>query len=352
LKEPHEADCAGQHLGEMRTETGSLEALLMKAVRAREHLFDAQHEAAFRLFNGFLEGCPDLAIDLYAATLLLHNYADPPEHGAGSIQTARVLLPALFPWIRAIVLKRRHAASMEERKGEIIFGGEPDRKVREHGIWYAIDLCMNRDASLYLDTRLLRRWAVQNLKGRTVLNSFAYTGSLGVAALGGGALRVLQLDTNRRFLNLAETSSRLNGFAASSQDFQVGDFWQQIERLKRGGERYDCIFIDPPFFSTTRRGVVDLTKNSARLINKVRPLINDGGQLVAINNALFMSGEAYLAVLEGLCADGYMQIEALIPVPEDFTGYPQTCQGNPVTDPAPFNHATKIAVLRVHRKGG
>jgi 23S rRNA (cytosine1962-C5)-methyltransferase len=334
----------------MHTATGSLEALLIKAVSARMQLFDAQHQTAFRLFNGFVEGCPDLVIDLYAATILLQNFADPPEQGEAFIQAAQVLLPPLFPWVRAIVLKTRHTASPEDRKGKIIFGGEPDQKVCEHGIWYAIDLRLNRDASLYLDTRILRRWALQNLTGRTVLNTFAYTGSLGVAALGGGAARVLQLDSNRRFLNVAETSCRLNGFAVSSQDFQVGDFWPQIEQLKRAGERFDCVFIDPPFFSMTQRGVVDLAKNSARPINKVRPLINDGGNLVAINNALFLSGKAYLGVLEELCADGYLQIEELIPVPDDFAGYQETRQRNPITDPAPFNYATKIAVLRVRRK--
>jgi 23S rRNA (cytosine1962-C5)-methyltransferase len=82
----------------------------------------------------------------------------------------------------------------------------------------------------------------------------------------------------------------------------------------------------------------------------VRPLVDDGGYLVAINNALFLSGKAYIATLETLCADGYLRIEELIPVPDDFTGYPQTRVRAPVTDPAPFNHATKIAVLKVRRK--
>jgi 23S rRNA (cytosine1962-C5)-methyltransferase len=82
----------------------------------------------------------------------------------------------------------------------------------------------------------------------------------------------------------------------------------------------------------------------------VRPLIADGGYLVAINNALFLSGANYLGELEALCADGYLRIEELIPVPEDFTGYPQTPVGGYPVNPAPFNHPTKIAVLRVRRK--
>ena len=89
---------------------------------------------------------------------------------------------------------------------------------------------------------------------------------------------------------------------------------------------------------------------SARLINKVRPLINDGGYLIAINNALFVRGSEYMQILESLCKDGYLKIKELSPVPEDFTGYPETRVGNPVTDPAPFNHSTKIAILEVKKK--
>ncbi len=186
------------------------------------------------------------------------------------------------------------ARRAEEKRGKLLFGENPDRKIREQGVWYALDLCMNQDASLYLDTRNLRTWAKQNLGGKTVLNAFAYTGSLGVAACAGGASRVVQLDLNRQFLNQAKTSYSLNGFPIRKADFLTGDFWPQISRLKRAGERFDCVMLDPPFFSTTSGGVVDLAENSSRLINKVRPLINDGGRLVSVNNALYVSGKAYM----------------------------------------------------------
>ena len=93
-----------------------------------------------------------------------------------------------------------------------------------------------------------------------------------------------------------------------------------------------------------------MVNESVRIINKARPLVKDGGRLIAINNALFLSGAEYIAALETLCADGYLAIETLIPVPEDITGYPATVVGAPPEDPAPFNHPTKIAVLRVRRK--
>ena len=321
----------------------SVPALLEKAISARESLFDLGHTTAFRLFNGFSEGCPDLVIDLYAATLVLHNYAEEPDQGLPVVLAAQNFLQARLPWLRAGIVKTRNSPSAQAKRGSLLFGEAPDRKVREHGVWYALDLSMNRDASLYLDTRNLRLWTIQHLRDKTVLNAFAYTGSLGVAAQAGGAARVVQLDLNRQFLNLAKTSYTLNGFPIHKVDFLVGDFWSQINHFKRAGECFDCVFVDPPFFSVTPKGVVDLNTDSARLIN-------NGGWLVSVNNALYVSGKEYLETLEALCEDGYLKIAELIPVPEDFAGYARTRLGAPITDPAPFNHSTKIAVLEVRRK--
>ena len=330
----------------------SISPLLSLALTARADLFDARHESAFRLFNGFFEGCPDLVVDLYARTLVLHNYAAPPESAQAMLAEAQEFLRGPLPWARTMILKTRNAADLDARQGVVLYGETLDQRVRDPKtkVWYAIDLLMNRDASFYLDTRNLRAWAQSHLAGKTVLNTFAYTGSLGVAALAGGARRVVHLDRSRVFLNVARTSYTLNGFPIHKADFQTGDFFTQVSHLKRAGERFDCVFVDPPFFSTTSKGAVDLVHASHRVINKVRPLVNDGGYLVAINNALFVSGAETIKTLESLCADGYLSIEELIPVPPDFTGYPQTTARTPPVDPAPFNHSTKIAVLRVRRK--
>ena len=326
-----------------------ISGLLKSALAARADLFDERHESAFRLFNGFYEGCPDLVVDVYARTLVIHNYADQPENGLPFAEAARTFLRSNLPWLQTVILKTRNAPAPEARRGQLIEGDVPDRKIREHGVWYSVDLLMNRDASLYLDTRHLRKWAIDNLAGKTVLNTFAYTGSLGVAAMGGGAKRVVHLDLNRKFLNVAKTSYTLNGFPIVKSDFISGDFFPGVSRMKRTGTLFDCVFIDPPFFSSTDKGTVDLS-DGKRLINKVRPLIADGGWLVALNNALFLSGAEYMAMLEELCADGYLRVELFIPVPEDFAGYAETRVGDYVADPAPFNHPTKIAVLRVKRK--
>jgi 23S rRNA (cytosine1962-C5)-methyltransferase len=350
-----------------RTELNDLLALLSQALAARASLIagscainESLHITALRLFNGFLEGDPDLAIDLYGRTLLLHNYADDPASTAAAtikVQQAWQFLQGELPWLQVALVKTRSSPNPAARRGVLLAGPcghavAADSKVCENGVWYALDLVMHQDATLYLDTSLLRRWLKANLAGKSLLNAFAYTGSLGVAALAGGAQGVVQLDLNRRFLDLACVSYSLNGFTVRQEDFIAGDFWTEVNRLKRRGELFDCVLLDPPFFAVTPRGRVDLVSQSQRLINKVRPLVKDGGSLVAINNALFLSGRDYYVLLQDLCADGYLRIEELISVPPDFTGYPETVLGAPPVDPSPFNHSTKIAVLGVKRKGG
>lgn len=326
----------------------ALVQLLELALDAREACFESTHQAAFRIFNGFSEGNPDLVIDLYGATLVFHNYADDVPHGLSLVNEAMHFLLARLPWLRAGIVKTRNGKTQIEKRGQLLFGENPDHKIQENGVWYAIDLMMNRDASFYLDTRHLRQWLIENITGKSVLNTFAYTGSFGVAAMAGGASRVVQLDLNRQFLNLAKESYTLNGFPIQKNDFVAADFFPAVGHFKRGGESFDCILIDPPFFSTTAKGKVDQVNESARLINKVRPLINDGGILIAINNALYVSGQEYMRTLDSLCADGYLKIRESVPVPEDMVGYHRVTPA--VTDPAPFNHSTKIAILDVRRK--
>lgn len=322
---------------------------LAAALAARQAWLDGPHRGALRLFAGFYEGEPALVVDLYADTLVLHNYAAAAADGADAVRRAVAFYRGALPWLRAGVVKHRHAPDADDRRGVVAFGDAPATEVTENGVRYRIDIRAARDAGFYLDTRGLRAFLKAELAGRTLLNAFAYTGSLGVAALAGGAARVVQLDASRAFLNVAKASCTLNGLPIRKGDFIAADFWVATSRLRRAEARFDCVVLDPPFFATAATGTVDLAHDADRLINKVRPLVADGGRLVAVNNALFLSGADYVALLRRLCASGHLALEAPIDVPEDVTGPAATRVDGPPVDPAPFNHPTKIAVLRVRR---
>jgi 23S rRNA (cytosine1962-C5)-methyltransferase len=325
--------------------------LLGQALDARRSMLNEPHTGGLRLFNGFYEGWPELVVDLYAATLVFFNYADPPDQVEGLLPDLLDFYRARLPWLGAALVKERQAARPDVRSGRLLWGGSPARRLREGSTWYALDLTLNQDASFYLDTRELRSWLQRNSAGLSVLNTFAYTGSLGAACVAGGAARVVQVDLDQRFLNLAKDTYSLNGWPVSRADFFAGDVFRYAAQMRRHGEEFDLVILDPPFFSITGAGRVDQVADAARLVNKLRPLVRDGGRLVAVNNALFTSGANTIRALESLGEGGYVELEEIIPVPEDVTGFSATRLGAPPVDPAPFNHPTKIAVLRVKKKG-
>jgi 23S rRNA (cytosine1962-C5)-methyltransferase len=334
--------------------TTPLLAALGAALDARSSLLPGPDDhAALRLFHGFLEGFPSLSVELFGRTLVLHDHG---KRGGNEdhARAALALVRERLPWVSSALWKIHTSRDAEERKGRMLLGEveELADRVREGDAWYALDLRLNQDASLYLDTRGLRGWLLREARGKAVLNTFAYTGSLGVAALVGGASRVVQVDRSRAFLDVAVRSCKLNGLEAPRGSLVAADFFEHVGRLKKQGELFDVVIVDPPFFSETAQGRVDLVGEAHRVLNKARPLVGDGGALIAVNNALFLPGAAYHRMLEELGASGYLRIESLVEVPPDCTGFPGTTRGSPPSDPSPFNHTTKVAVLRVRRKDG
>lgn len=325
---------------------------IQSAIAFRKDFFQPPHQNAFRLFNGFSEGAKQFSIDIYAKTAVIHDHRSLNDFSLAPKQELAPLCDLLLqevPFVKTIVHKMRKGKTAEQRNGVILVGSKPDNKIVENNIKYALNPLLNRDSSFYLDTRNVRTWLGQHMAKKTVLNTFAYTGSLGVAAAYAGA-NVFQTDLNRAFLNAAKQSYSLNGLPIQKNQFITGDFFLVMKQLTRQQKLFDCIILDPPFFSTTSGGTVDLESNMIRLINKVRPLVKNKGKIIAINNAIFLSGKAYMERMENLCEDGYVSIDTVLEVPQDCVGYQKTSNATDFIDPHPFNHSTKTIVLSIQHK--
>ena len=325
----------------------TLNNLIASAIERRQNLLlDPQHRQALRLFNGFTEGCKDLAVDLMGRTAVIQDYSDEAKEFAPMAEFLRSKLD----FLQAVLLKRRRGQTPAERNGILIWGEKCDTFIVEHNVRYACDLQMNHDNGFYSDTRNLRKYLLENMRGKRVLNTFAYTGSLGAAAAMGGAEYVLQTDVSNNFLQTAYRTASLNGFAFTRKNFRIGDFFAVTAALRKEKTQFDCVILDPPFYSASNKGVIDLANNPLGVINKVRPLVADNGLLIVVNNSLYLSGKDFMEKLSTLCSDGFMQIESVIPIPEDFACKAGETMPYPA-DPAPFNHPTKIVAIRVHCKG-
>lgn len=323
----------------------SLRAAL--AHRATE-LASTEPERAVRLFDGPREGGPDApTIELFGRTaVVVDRRAEPSD---AEVPALVELLRGAVPGLAAVVWKVK-AGDTAARRGRVVFGEERAvaRRVVENGVRYALRLLAHHDASFYRDTALLREHLRATSEGKRVLNLFAYTGSLGVAAAVGGA-EVVHVDKNAELLDVAKTSTSMNGLPVRRADFIKEDYFVVARRLRKTRTTFDTVILDPPPLAIGREGRVDVEHGLTALVHKVKPLVRDGGELVLVNNAIFVSGERFLEEVTALAADGYGEIVGRVDVPADC----RAPLARPLpADPAPFGHPTKILRLRLRTKAG
>jgi 23S rRNA G2069 N7-methylase RlmK/C1962 C5-methylase RlmI len=134
---------------------------------------------------------------------------------------------------------------------------------------------------LFLDHAPLREWLRLKCGGLRVLNTFAYTGSLSVAAGLGGASHVTTLDLSKPIVRWAEENWALNELAADRARFIAGDVFERLPRLARQGEKFDLVILDPPSFSRGVKGAFSTAKDLTRLHELAMAVLDEGGYLVS-----------------------------------------------------------------------
>ncbi|MBQ7363917.1 MAG: 16S rRNA (guanine(966)-N(2))-methyltransferase RsmD [Clostridia bacterium] len=84
-----------------------------------------------------------------------------------------------------------------------------------------------------------------DIEGRRVLDLFAGTGQLGLEAMSRGAEGVTFVDSEREAMELVKKNAVSTGFFDKCR-YSVSD-WRNFIRKAGGRDRYDLIFIDPPY---------------------------------------------------------------------------------------------------------
>src|SRR5205085_9352463 len=112
------------------------------------------------------------------------------------------ILDAYLPEVRSVLgdettyvkVHPREARRLQAGPEEPLWGPPVESvTVEEYGVRYVIRPAAGWSVGLFLDMREVRQWLRAPCAGVTVLNLFAYTCSLGVSAILGGASRVLNL---------------------------------------------------------------------------------------------------------------------------------------------------------------
>jgi 23S rRNA (cytosine1962-C5)-methyltransferase len=221
---------------------------IKKAYDLREQLqlSGKKGNSIYRLIHGEGDGLPGLIVDVYGQTAVIQ------AHSLGMHLIRETLAEAIVAVtgnsITRVYNKSQESLEKHQHEAEpnsyLIGEGETWSVEEENGLKFKIDWENGQKTGFFIDQRENRELLRNYSKGKSVLNTFCYTGGFSVYALAGGASRVDSLDSSSLALDLTEENIALNGFKNHSTIKA-----DAVQYLKDLDQKYDIIVLDPPAFA-------------------------------------------------------------------------------------------------------
>lgn len=273
-----------------------------------------------RLLNARASGTPRLVFELYGKHGILYDYGN-GEDWTRTLPDAAAAWCAGFGW-ESVSRLDRTVADEGGRSGNHALTGEPPESlvVREEELSFRLEPRHPRNVGLFLDTRALRGNLATCEPGASVLNLFAYTGSLGIAALFSGASDVVQVDISTRYLDWGRDNLRLNGLPGDRCRFTRMDSERYLDWAAKKRRLFDHIILDPPVFSRFEGKVFRWADDYFRLAAKCAALLSPGGTLHAVTNYAGIRPAEFSAALAQAFRDAGLRAAPprRVPLPEDY----------------------------------
>jgi len=247
---------------------------------------EEQHEAR-RIFHGrghCYAGLEHLCIDWFKPVVLISAW----QAVDNAEELKQLILAAdTTNQIESIVLQHRY---LNQSPADTLYGEELDKIiVKAQGLRFEVHPGRRQNAGLFLDTGPLREWLKANSDGCNVLNLFAYTCALSVAALAGGGNSVTNVDMSKPSIEWGLQNHMLNGQGPMPIRSIPHNLFKSWARIKQFGP-YDLVIIDPP---TNQRGSFNAERNYKSVVKRMPELCNPGATIVAALNSPFL-GEDFL----------------------------------------------------------
>ncbi len=274
---------------------------------------------AVRRMFGEADGLPGLIVDHYVAD----------DAAARGQRVCQFMAAGVEAWKDAIVaaltgvtgcpnVYERSDVSIREKEGleqttGALAGDEPPATLiaSENGVRYHVDVRNGHKTGFYIDQRDNRALVQQYASGRDVLNCFCYTGGFSLAAMKGGAGRVVSIDSSGEALALAQQNVAANGFDAARATWLDADAFKTLRRLYDEGERFDLIVLDPPKFAPSREHV-DRAARAYKDINLTGfRLLRPGGLLFTYSCSGAIDAELFQKIVAGAAADARVDARIL-----------------------------------------
>jgi 23S rRNA (cytosine1962-C5)-methyltransferase len=277
---------------------------IQAALALREALPAAKHANALRLVHGESDALPGLVVDRYADVLVAQFLAAGVERWRDPILDALMEISGCAAIFERSDAEVRKLEGLEPRVGFARGNRNAARcPIIEYGLNFRVDVEQGQKTGFFLDQRENRQRVRSLAAGRVVLDGFCYTGGFSISALAGGAKRVSAIESSAAALEVAKENLAANPLDASRIDFQQGDVFEKLRRLRDQNAKFDLVVLDPPKFAPTAAQV----KKAARAYKDINlwalKLLAPGGLLATFSCSGGVSAELFQSIVAGAALD-------------------------------------------------
>ena len=255
----------------------------------------------FRLINAEGDSLPGLIIDYFDGHLVIQC------HSIGMFLSRDNILNSLQKVLKE-KLKSVYDKSADnivdkypEQTNCYLYGASVNNiEVIENNNKFYIDREKGQKTGFFIDQRENRNLLSRYSQGKTVLNTFCYSGGFSVYALNAGAKSVVSVDSSAKAIELCNNNINLNSI---NNDLHKSVCEDTIEYLTNSNEEFDIIILDPPAYAKHVNARHNAVQGYKRLNTLAMNKIKKGGLLFTfscsqvVNSQLFYNTIMSSAIL-------------------------------------------------------
>ena len=289
-----------------------IKARVRRALELREALPAKRHTNALRLVHGESDGLPGVIVDRYADVLVVQFLSAGAERWREAILDGLVEATHCEAVFERSDAEVRNLEGLEPRVGFARGNRNATRcPITEYGLNFRVDVEQGQKTGFFLDQRENRQRVRELAAGREVLDGFCYTGGFAIAALAGGAARVLAVESSAPALEVARENLAANPLEAAKLEFAQADVFARLRLLRDAGRKFGLVVLDPPKFAPTAAQA----RNAARAYKDINllafKLLAPGGLLATFSCSGGVSAELFQSIIAGAALDAGVEAKII-----------------------------------------
>lgn len=293
---------------------------LKNALIKRDKFYFSKTTTAFRVFNGEGDGIGGLTIDFFSGFYLITWYSK----GIYAFKDLILkTLKSLVPFFGIYDKKRFDENGMVVDENSYVCGRKAPEPliIKENNVNFAVYLNDGAMVGIFLDQKEVRN-SLKNKysKGKTVLNTFSYTGAFSMAAAKGGAITT-SVDLANRSLDKTIENFQLNKIDYKKHNIIVDDIFSYFKYAQNNNLKFDVVILDPPSFSTSKNKIFSANKDYKDLVKLAIDVTQDNGVILASTNCALFDMKKFKEYIDTAFKESHKFYEILEEhtLPKDFT---------------------------------